>query len=168
MKLKRVKVKGKTTRDHLSMEFTSVRLGILILSWEDRLCSLVFFTWAWAFLSRPLRELGFRYWRPDWLNIMEEEFRAVVSVMLVVISLPAPTSLWISRVVRRMLPWESTYQRRGQREKRGHEFIGLLNFSAQNLISWLNLDKLWFFLARTYIGYKPLHQNLHSKSKFQT
>lgn len=102
--LKREKLKGNIIRDHLSMAFTSVRSGILILSCEDRLRSRVFF--RCAFLSRLERgPLGFLYWTPELSYTMEEELW--VSLTVVVISFP-PTSLWISKVVSKMFPWEST------------------------------------------------------------
>lgn len=111
MALKREKVKGKIIRDHLSMAFTSVRSGILILSWEERLCSRVFF--RCAFLSRLRRPdsravLAFLHWRPELSNIVEEELW--ISLRVVVTSF-VPTSLWISRVVSKMFPWESAWPR---------------------------------------------------------
>lgn len=110
MTLKREKLKGNIIRDHLSMAFTSVRSGILILSCDDRLRRRVFF--RCAFLSRLRRPwsrgmLGFLYWTPELSNAMEEEEELWVSLTVVVISFP-PTSLWISKVVSKMFPWEST------------------------------------------------------------
>lgn len=109
MTLKREKVKGNIIRDHLSMAFTSVRSGILILSWEERLRSRVFF--RCVFLSRLRRPdsrvvLAFLYWRPELSNIVEEELW--VSLRVVLTSF-VPTSLWISRVVSKMFPWESAW-----------------------------------------------------------
>lgn len=104
------------------MAFTSVRSGILILSCEDRLRRRVFF--RCAFLSRLRRPvsrgaLGFLYWTPELSNTMEEELW--VSLTVVVISFP-PTSLWISKVVSKMFPWESTWtQQTGAVLKMGSE-----------------------------------------------
>lgn len=108
MRLKREKAEGNIIRDHLSMAFTSVRSGILILSCEDRLRRRVFL--RCAFLSRLWRPnsrdpLGFLYWIAELSKTMEDELW--VSLRLVVISFP-PTSLWISKVVSKMFPWEST------------------------------------------------------------
>lgn len=99
MRLKRENAPGNIMRDHRSMVFTSVRSGILILSCEERRRRRP--RLAGARCSRPA-VLCLRYWIPDVSNVTE--FRA--SARLVVTSLPA-TSLWISRVVRRMLPWGS-------------------------------------------------------------
>lgn len=101
-------MKGNIIRDHLSMAFTSVRSGILILSCEDRLRRRDFF--RCAFLSRLSRPgsramLGFLYWTPELSNTVEEELW--ISLRVVVTSFP-PTSLWISKVVSKMFPWEST------------------------------------------------------------
>jgi len=105
MTLKREKLKGNIIRDILSIAFTSVRSGILILSWEVLLCRRAFL--EYTFLSRLERgSLSFLFWTPELSNTMEEELW--VSHTLVVISFP-PTSLWISKVVSKMFPWESTW-----------------------------------------------------------
>lgn len=93
--LKRENAEGNIIRDHLSMAFTSVRSGILILSCEDRLRKRVFFRCAflsrlWRLDSRGTGVLCFLYWIPEWSNTIEEELR--ISLTLVVTSFPA-TSL---------------------------------------------------------------------------
>lgn len=115
-------MKGNIIRDHLSMAFTSVRSGILILSCDDRLRRRVLF--RCAFLSRLERPdsravLGFLHWTPKLSNIMEEELWVPLTV---VVTSFAPTSLWISKVVSKMFPWESAWVRQtGARLKMGRE-----------------------------------------------
>lgn len=63
------------------------------------------------FLSRLRRpasraELAFLYWSPELSNTIEEELW--ISLRVVVTSF-VPTSLWISRVVNKMFPWESAW-----------------------------------------------------------
>lgn len=105
---------GNIIRDHRSMALTSVRSGILIFSCEERLRSRAFLGGtlrSWLCRRGPLTLL---YWIPELSSITEAEFLA--SLTLVVISFPA-TSLWISSVVSRMFPWESTCEAR-ERESR--------------------------------------------------
>lgn len=104
------------------MAFTSVRSGILILSCDDRLRRRVLFRCAvLSRLERPDSRavLGFLHWTPKLSNIMEEELWVPLTV---VVTSFAPTSLWISKVVSRMFPWESAWVRQtGARLKTGRE-----------------------------------------------
>lgn len=149
MRLKRENTAGNIILDHRSMALTSVRSGILIFSCEERLRSRAFL--GCAFRSRLCRRgpLAFLYWIPELSNITGVEF--LTSLTLVVISFPA-TSLWISSVVSRMFPWESTC---GGKEQNQHGSDVSSQWSTMK--PWIyNRD---FFLQTKHITQVSVNKN---------
>lgn len=103
---------GKNIRDHLSMEFTSVKSGIFTLSCEARLRMrpLPGIPCLSSPRPKPSRLLsGLRYWM---LALSYEYMVALGSLTPVSTSEPL-VSFLISRVLRRILPWASTWGQRG-------------------------------------------------------
>lgn len=145
MRLKMEKTEGKMIRDQRSIAFTSVRSGILIFSCEDRLRRRLRFIWAersreWRLAERgPMPPLCLRYWMcaEAVLSNCTMDWEFLMSATLVVISPPA-TSLWISSVVSRMLPWPcgSAWMEKEMRELIKNQYVLI---KKEEMARWLEV-----------------------------
>lgn len=100
--LKKEKTVGKSILDHLSIEFTSVKSGMVIFSCDARLRSRLFFWAMWhSSVLRPklcLASPALRYWRVE-LSYVSMVFRGSLRPKA---SSETPISFLMSRVPKRM------------------------------------------------------------------